>query len=120
MWHLLKDKGLEAVLLHGGLKAKEKKEQFKKIENASIILSTSSFIGEGVDIEYLDTIVFTMPISYPERMVQYLGRVGRQGQQCLAIDFIDEHVPMLKSSFAKRMKGYKKMGYAMSAENSLF
>ena len=120
LWHLLNEQNIKAVLLHGGLKTKEKKVQFDKTETASIILSTSSFIGEGVDIEHLDTIVFTMPISYPERIVQYLGRVGRQGQECLAIDFIDEHVPMLKSSFTKRMKGYKKMGYVVSAKNSLF
>ncbi len=120
LWHLLQAKGIEAVLLHGGLKTKEKRIQFKKTENASIILSTSSYIGEGIDIGHLDMIVFTMPISYPERIIQYLGRIGRKGQQCLAIDFIDSEVPMLKSSFSKRMKGYKKMGYVLSPVHSLF
>ncbi len=120
LWHLLQAKGIEAVLLHGGLKTKEKRIQFIKTENASIILSTSSYIGEGIDIGHLDTIVFTMPISYPERIIQYLGRIGRKGQQCLAIDFIDSEVPMLKSSFSKRMKGYKKMGYVLSPVHSLF
>jgi superfamily II DNA or RNA helicase len=117
---MLEAKGVEAVLLYGGLKTKEKKIEFEKIENASIILSTSSYIGEGIDIGQLDTIIFTMPISYPERIIQYLGRIGREGQQCLAIDFIDTSVPMLKSSFNKRMKGYKKMGYVLAPEHSLF
>jgi superfamily II DNA or RNA helicase len=98
-------KGMEAVLLYGGLSSKEKKRQFEKAETASVILSTSSYIGEGIDIGHLDTIIFTMPISYPERIVQYLGRIGREGQQCLPIDFIDTSVPILKSSFNKRMKG---------------
>ncbi len=120
LWHMLEAKGVEAVLLYGGLKTKEKRIQFEKTENASIILSTSSYIGEGIDIGHLDTIVFTMPISYPERIVQYLGRIGREGQQCLAIDFLDSSVPMLKSSFNKRMKGYKKMGYVLAPEQSLF
>jgi len=120
LWHMLEAKGVDAVLLYGGLKSKEKKIQFEKTENASIILSTSSYIGEGIDIGYLDTILFTMPISYPERIVQYLGRIGREGQQCLAIDFVDASVPMLKSSFNKRMKGYKKMGYVLGYEYSLF
>ena len=120
LWHLLQAKGVEAILLHGGLKTKEKRIQFEKTENASIILSTSSYIGEGIDIGHLDTIVLTMPISYSERIIQYLGRIGRKGQQCLAIDFIDANVPMLKSSFNKRIKGYKKMGYILSPTHSLF
>ncbi len=120
LWHMLEAKGIDAVLLYGGLKTKEKRTQFEKTENASIILSTSSYIGEGIDIGHLDTIVFTMPISYPERIIQYLGRIGRQGQQCLAIDFVDSSVPMLKSSFNKRMRGYKKMGYVLAPEHSLF
>ena len=49
LWHMLEVKGVEAVLLYGGLKTKEKKIQFEKTENASIILSTSSYIGEGID-----------------------------------------------------------------------
>ena len=120
LWHMLEAKGIDAVLLYGGLKTKEKRLQFEKTDNASIIFSTSSYIGEGIDIGHLDTIIFTMPISYPERIIQYLGRIGRQGQQCLAIDLIDSSVPMLKSSFNKRMKGYKKMGYVLAPTHSLF
>jgi len=57
-----------------------------------------------------------MPISYPGRIVQYLGRIGRRKQQCLAIDFVDTNVPMLKNSFKKRLKGYKQMGYEEKIE----
>jgi len=120
LWHMLEVEDIDAVLLYGGLKTKEKRTQFEKTEDASIILSTSSYIGEGIDIGHLDTIIFTMPISYPERIIQYLGRIGRQGQQCLAIDFIDSSVPMLKSSFNKRMRGYKKMGYVLALVQTLF
>ena len=120
LWHHLKLENMEALLLYGAMGTKMKREQFAQTSDASIILSTSSYIGEGIDIGHLDTIVFTMPISYDERMVQYLGRIGRQGQECLAIDFIDHEVPLLKSSFTKRLKGYKKMGYKFTAlqENS--
>jgi superfamily II DNA or RNA helicase len=114
LWHHLKLENIDALLLYGAMGTKMKREQFAQTSEASIILSTSSYIGEGIDIGHLDTIVFTMPISYDERMVQYLGRIGRQGQECLAIDFIDHEVPLLKSSFTKRLKGYKKMGYGLS------
>jgi superfamily II DNA or RNA helicase len=118
--HMLEERGIEVAVLYGAMKAKEKSVQFEKVQKVSVVLSTSSYIGEGIDIGHLDTIVFTMPISYPERMVQYLGRIGREGQQCLAIDFIDSLVPMLKSSFTKRMTGYKKMGYVLVPRRSLF
>lgn len=108
LWHQIHERNIEAILIHGGLRSKEKRKQFEKATQANIILSTSSYIGEGVDMGHLDTIIFTMPISYPERIVQYLGRIGREGQECLAIDFIDVAMPMLKNSFTKRSKGYKK------------
>lgn len=115
LYHRLKFDNIDALLLYGAMGTKMKREQFAQTSDASIILSTSSYIGEGIDIGHLDTVVFTMPISYDERMVQYLGRIGRQGQECLAIDFIDHEVPLLKSSFSKRLKGYKKMGYVLTA-----
>ncbi len=59
----------------------------------------------------MDTIVLTMPVSYDGRITQYLGRIGRRGQKCLAIDFVDEMTPMLRASFTKRLKAYKKNTY---------
>lgn len=120
LYHYLDAKKISSLLLHGGLSHKVQKEALKDAPNHSIILSTSSYVGEGLDFSHLDTIVFTMPISYVGRMVQYLGRVGRRGQECLAIDFVDRNVTMLKSSFRKRLRGYKEMGYSVRDENRLF
>jgi superfamily II DNA or RNA helicase len=110
LYHHLDAKKINALLLHGGLSQKVQKEALKDAVNHSIILSTSSYVGEGLDFPHLDAIVFTMPISYVGRMVQYLGRVGRRGQECLAIDFVDGNVATLKGSFTKRVRGYKEMG----------
>jgi superfamily II DNA or RNA helicase len=111
LYHGLKSKNIKSTLLYGGMGTKIQRAALKEAHDANIILSTSGYIGEGIDIAHLDTIVFTMPISYQGRIIQYLGRVDRRGQKCLAIDFVDENVHMLKSSFTKRMKGYKQMGY---------
>jgi len=50
----------------------------------------------------------------------FLGRIGRDGQECIAVDFFDENSPMLRSSFHKRQRGYKKMGYILIDEKGLF
>ena len=120
LYHYLDAKNIDALLLHGGLSQKVQKQALKEATKHSVILSTSSYVGEGIDFSHLDTIVLTMPISYRGRIVQYLGRVGRRGQECLAIDFVDEKVPMLKSSFSKRLKGYKEMGYVEVKKGGLF
>jgi superfamily II DNA or RNA helicase len=124
LYHHLEAKKIKSLLLHGGLSHKMQKEALRNAKEYSIILSTSSYVGEGLDFPHLDTIVFTMPISYVGRIVQYLGRIGRRGQICLAIDFVDIEVGVLKASFKKRLKGYKEMGYrydeSEKSENRLF
>ena len=120
LYHLLDGKKIKSTLLHGGLKTKMQRVALEEAHTANIILSTSSYIGEGIDFSHLDTIVLTMPISFSGRIIQYLGRIGRRGQKCLAIDFVDENTPMLRSSFSKRMKGYKQMGYREIKNNGLF
>lgn len=109
LYHLLNAKKIKSILLHGGLPSKMKKELLKEANTSSVILSTSSYIGEGVDFSHLDAIVFTMPVSFSGRVIQYLGRIGRNNQECIAIDFFDENTPMLRSSYHKRQKGYKQM-----------
>jgi superfamily II DNA or RNA helicase len=120
LYHLLDGKKIKATLLHGGLKTKMQKIALEEAQTSTIILSTSSYIGEGIDFAHLDTIVLTMPISFSGRIIQYLGRIGRRGQKCLAVDFVDENTPMLRSSFTKRMKGYKQMGYREIKNLGLF
>jgi len=111
LYHGLKSRDINSTLLYGGMGTKIQRAALKEAHDANIILSTSGYIGEGIDFAHLDAIVFTMPISYQGRIIQYLGRIGRRGQKCLAIDFVDENVIMFKSSFTKRLKGYKQMGY---------
>ncbi len=121
LYHMLDAKDIYSVLLHGGLSQKIQKAAIKEAQDARIILSTSSYIGEGIDFSHLDTIVFTMPVSFSGRVIQYLGRIGRRGQQCIAVDFVDEFMPMLRASFAKRSKAYKNMGYVLeNTSGSLF
>ncbi len=108
---LLLEENYDFVSIHGSMNKKEQNENMKLVESKSLILATTSYFGEGIDFPHLNTIVFATPISYYGRLVQYLGRIGRGNQECLAIDFLDSKNAMLNSAYKKRLEGYKQMHY---------
>ena len=108
---LLNQENLDFVSIHGSMSKKEQSEKIKLVEHKSLILATTSYFGEGIDFPHLNTIIFATPISYYGRLIQYLGRIGRGNQECLAIDFLDNKNAMLNSAYKKRLEGYKQMHY---------
>ncbi|RXJ76956.1 helicase [Arcobacter sp. F155] len=108
---LLKNEQIDYVSIHGSMSKKEQSEKIKLVESKSLILATTSYFGEGIDFPHLNTIIFATPISYYGRLIQYLGRIGRGNQECLAIDFLDNKNAMLNSAYKKRLEGYKQMHY---------
>ncbi len=111
---MLKQEGIEYVCIHGSMNKKEQSENMQQVQLKSLVLATTSYFGEGIDFPHLNTILFATPISYYGRIIQYLGRIGRDGQKCLAIDFLDSKNAMLNSAFKKRLEGYKQMHYKQS------
>ncbi|AXK49413.1 helicase [Aliarcobacter trophiarum LMG 25534] len=109
--NILKEQNIDFVSVHGSQNKKEQVENMQKVKTSSLILATSSFFGEGIDFPHLNTIIFATPISFYGRLIQYLGRIGRGNQECLAIDFLDFRNPMLNSTYRKRLEGYKNMHY---------
>ncbi|WNL28580.1 DEAD/DEAH box helicase family protein [Arcobacter cryaerophilus gv. pseudocryaerophilus] len=109
--NILKEENIDFVSVHGSQNKKEQVENMQKIKTSSLILATSSFFGEGIDFPHLNTIIFATPISFYGRLIQYLGRIGRGNQECLAIDFLDSKNAMLNSTYKKRLEGYKAMHY---------
>jgi superfamily II DNA or RNA helicase len=108
---ILKSNKIEFVSVHGSMKKNEQIENMNKVQDSSLVLATTSFFGEGIDFPHLNTIIFATPISYYGRLVQYLGRIGRNGGDCLAIDILDIHNPFALSSYKKRKEGYKQLHY---------
>ena len=109
--NILKEEKIDFVSVHGSQNKKEQVENMQKVKTSSLILATSSFFGEGIDFPHLNTIIFATPISFYGRLIQYLGRIGRGNQECLAIDFLDSKNAMLNSTYKKRLEAYKAMHY---------
>src|SRR5699024_11369787 len=85
------------------------------------IIAILNYNGVGLDDARLDTLCVTMPISWKGRLHQYVGRLHRlheHKQEVQVYDYVDEQVPILKSMFSKRLKGYKSLGYLNRDEGS--
>ncbi|WP_337777076.1 TOTE conflict system archaeo-eukaryotic primase domain-containing protein, partial [Mycolicibacter kumamotonensis] len=79
----LRTAGRAVTVLRGGMKARERRQIADQLANHTpdsdplLIVGTSSFIGEGFDCPALDTLFLAAPITFKNRLVQYIGRVTR-------------------------------------------
>tara|TARA_Y100001935_G_C17300648_1_gene508989 strand:- start:852 stop:2864 length:2013 start_codon:yes stop_codon:yes gene_type:complete len=114
----------KGFVLMGELNKTERKSIFSEIEKCVsdrspfYILSTGSFIGEGIDIPILDTLILGMPISFKGRMKQYSGRIHRsfEGKESAIIyDYLDPNTGITISMFKKRISTYKEMNYKIDS-----
>jgi superfamily II DNA or RNA helicase len=112
------------VVLHGGMKPKERRgvieQQLASIPDGEerLLIATGRYIGEGFDDARLDTLFLALPVSWKGTLIQYTGRLHRlhPGKAEVRIyDYVDSAVPVLMKMFAKRLRGYRAIGYARDA-----
>ncbi len=111
-------------VLHGRLSRKQRATLIAELDALPpdaprILLATGKLVGEGFDHPPLDTLVLAMPISWNGTLQQYAGRLHREqaGKSGVRIiDFVDTGHPALMRMWGKRQRGYRAMGYRMTAE----
>ncbi len=124
LYDLLEPMNYNLFLLKGGLGKKQLKKIFDEINQVEdgtsrIILSTGKYLGEGIDMPFLDTLLLTFPVSWRGTLSQYAGRLHRDyhGKDDVVIyDYADLNVPVLSRMHAKRLKGYEALGYSVEQE----
>ena len=115
----LRNAGKDVVVLSGQIKARQRREISEQLANHTsdeplLIVGTSSFIGEGFDCPALDTLFLAAPITFKNRLVQYVGRITRPHvakTTATVHDYHDELTPVIASSLRKRAPGYTKLGF---------
>lgn len=115
----LTDRGLEPVVLKGGMGTRERaaaNERLIPAEGSAPLLAvaTGHFAGEGFDCPALDTLFLAGPVSFKGRLVQYAGRILRSypGKQTAEVhDYHDIETPVLAAALAKRAPGYVSLGF---------
>lgn len=87
--------GIPAVALHGDSPPEERLQAPRRLEAREInVVFTCDLFNEGVDLPYVDTLLFLRPTSSPVLFLQQLGRGLRlhaSKASCLVLDFIGQH-----------------------------
>jgi superfamily II DNA or RNA helicase len=107
------------IVMRGGMGKRQRAAVVEQINSVSsrenrVILATGRYAGEGFDDARLDTLFLGMPISWRGTLQQYVGRLHRAcagKHEVRVYDYVDRQVPALMRMFAKRLKGYRAMGY---------
>lgn len=113
----LRDRGLEPLVLHGQLKVTQRRAVHERLAEGRqvLLVATDRYIGEGFDCPRLDTLFLAFPVSAPQRIEQYAGRVVRAhtGKQTAEVhDYRDAQVPILKAMYNRRRAGYRKLRFS--------
>ena len=88
-------------------------------DETMILVATGSLIGEGFDYPRLDTLIMATPVSFRGVVEQYAGRLNRDykgKENVIVYDYVDSHIPMFDSMYAKRLKAYKQIGYDVCSD----
>ncbi len=109
------------LILRGGMKSSERTDAQEALSTDSanetiVILATGKFIGEGFDYSRLDTLFLAMPISWRGTLEQYVGRLHRlheSKREVRVYDYVDSNVSILTRMYARRLRGYRAMGYTI-------
>jgi len=114
--NLLKENGIDSIILKGAMKAAERKRVGEHLHSAQVVVATGKYVGEGFDLPRLDTLFLAMPIAWKGSLAQYAGRIHRESDgktQVTIHDYVDCGLPMLQRMFNKREKSYKAMSYTI-------
>ena len=125
LYSLLEPMNYNLFLLKGGLGKKQVKKIFADINlveegSSRIILATGKYLGEGIDLPFLDTLFLTFPVSWRGTLSQYAGRLHRDyhgKEEVLIYDYADLNVHVLSRMHDKRLKGYAALGYTVEQSN---
>ena len=95
MARALTARGVPAVAVHGGTSAEERRDAPRRLRERDVnVLCTCDLYNEGVDLPFVDTLLFLRPTASATIFLQQLGRglrLAERKQSCLVLDFIGQH-----------------------------
>jgi len=113
----LASRHLNPVVLQGGTPKKKRTAMIEALHATTdpiLLLATGAYLGEGFDLPVLDTLFLAFPISGPNRVTQYAGRVTRPLPAKTSIEIHDYHDilhPLTRRMHQRRLAVFKALGF---------
>ncbi|MBV8984827.1 MAG: DEAD/DEAH box helicase [Acidimicrobiia bacterium] len=120
----LAERGLDPLVLHGGLGKRARKavtDRLSQSDSGLLLVATASLLGEGFDCPPLDTLFLAFPIRFKGNVVQYVGRVLRPTATKSRVevhDYVDVNVPQLARMHDERRTAYAALGFNLPQAGS--
>jgi superfamily II DNA or RNA helicase len=113
---------VQFALLVGKDGSAERKRRLEALRHVSedrslCVVATGGLVGEGFDLDRLDCLLLAEPVSFSERLAQWVGRLHRTREgksDVIVMDYIDPSIPMFDNHWRSRLREYKKLGYEMA------
>jgi superfamily II DNA or RNA helicase len=103
---LVEQQGVPASLLTGRASSESRERIVADVQEGrvAVLIATLQLIGEGFDCPGLSTLMLATPIKFEGRLLQVVGRIMRpaKGKKARVIDYVDEHIAVLRRSAAAR------------------
>ncbi len=108
-WYLRRH--ADTALFTGDLSGRKRRDTEARIKKGDfdVIVATGHMLGEGADIPALSRLFLAFPFSFEGKLIQYLGRVGRNDLPSRVYDYRDSNIPLLEKKFTARRRRYRKM-----------
>jgi superfamily II DNA or RNA helicase len=87
--------GIPSMVVHGDTAPAERKAATQRLRDREVnVLFTCDLFNEGIDLPFVDTLLFLRPTSSATVFLQQLGRglrLDRDKTSCLVLDFVGQH-----------------------------
>ena len=103
---MLKEKGVNSVLLIGKVSDKKREAILSQTIDWQVIVATVSLAKEGLDVVDLDTLHLVSCLANKSDTVQSVGRIERvkEGKnEPIVFDYVDIKIPYLVSKWKNRV-----------------
>ena len=100
---------------------RQRLEELRLVPSGSplCVVATGPYVGEGFDLDRLDTVLLAGPVAFESTLDQWVGRLHRTREgkaDVVVMDYVDPGIPMFDNEWRKRLREYRRLGYEMADE----